>query len=133
MAFLVRSRLRPATFLLLLDCLLHVTLCRSSILVTGVDTDFNRTSRTRPIRREITEFTGSGPTWDLFILSLQRFQEASFNDSLSFFQIAGIHGYPVREWDNVEGQGSGGFCMHNSVLFPLWHRPYLALYEVSSH
>jgi hypothetical protein len=24
---------------------------------------------------------------------------------------------------------SGGFCTHGSVLFPPWHRPFLALYE----
>lgn len=46
-------------------------------------------------------------------------------------QILGIHGYPVAPWDGVVGNGPGiGYCMHNSVLFPTWHRPYLALLDV---
>lgn len=24
-----------------------------------------------------------------------------------------------------------GYCTHSSILFPTWHRPYLALFEVS--
>ena len=57
-------------------------------------------------------------------------------DSISHFQIAGIHGLPYVQWEGaggtspVQGSGSGGYCTHGSVLFPTWHRPYVALYEV---
>ncbi|KAI0821744.1 common central domain of tyrosinase-domain-containing protein [Trametes gibbosa] len=52
----------------------------------------------------------------------------------SYFQIAGIHGAPYSAWD---GAGNGpdpaqifkGYCTHGSVLFPTWHRPYVALIE----
>ena len=45
----------------------------------------------------------------------------------------GIHGYPTIEWDNAPGNPvwGWGYCTHDSVLFPTWHRPYVALYEVS--
>ena len=58
-------------------------------------------------------------------------------NSISHFQIAGIHGLPYVQWDGaggtspVQGSRSGGYCTHGSVLFPTWHRPYIVLYEVS--
>jgi hypothetical protein len=46
----------------------------------------------------------------------------------------GIHGRPYTAWDSVTGPGgytqATGYCTHNSILFPTWHRPYLALFEV---
>jgi tyrosinase len=48
--------------------------------------------------------------------------------------VLGIHGRPYLPFDGVvagpEGQGHG-YCTHVSNLFPTWHGPYLALYEVS--
>jgi hypothetical protein len=47
----------------------------------------------------------------------------------------GIHGVPFVTWNGVgpaAGASMSGYCPHSSVLFPTWHRPYLALYEVSS-
>lgn len=47
--------------------------------------------------------------------------------------MAGIHGVPFGPWNGVEsvpGASQSGYCTHNSILFPMWHRPYLALYEV---
>ena len=50
--------------------------------------------------------------------------------------MIGIHCYPIVPWDN-EKQGPEessdpfpGFCSHNRVTFPTWHRPYMLLYEV---
>lgn len=45
----------------------------------------------------------------------------------------GIHGRPYLPWDDVQGAPgapNNGYCNHISILFPTWHRPYLALYEV---
>jgi len=61
----------------------------------------------------------------------------SQSNSLSHFSISGIHGLPYVQWEGAGGtrpvQGSwGGYCTHGSVLFPTWHRPYIALYEVLS-
>lgn len=46
----------------------------------------------------------------------------------------GIHGVPFVPWNGVQavpGGSQAGYCTHASVLFPMWHRPYVALYEVS--
>jgi tyrosinase len=50
----------------------------------------------------------------------------------------GIHGLPKSPWDGVEVQTKepgdrqqSGYCTHGSILFPTWHRPYLAMIEVS--
>ncbi|KAK4181554.1 hypothetical protein QBC36DRAFT_174782 [Triangularia setosa] len=45
---------------------------------------------------------------------------------------AGIHGMPHQTWGGVRptpGNEETGYCTHSSILFPTWHRPYLALYE----
>ena len=42
----------------------------------------------------------------------------------------GIHGRPFASWDNVPGRYQAGYCTHSSILFPSWHRPYVALFEV---
>ena len=43
----------------------------------------------------------------------------------------GIHGAPFIQWDDVQGSGSTGYCTHGSNLFGPWHRPYVAVFEVS--
>lgn len=86
-----------------------------------------------PIRREIRSLQRDFPDlWTLYILGLKTFQEADENDLLSYYRIAGIHGRPYRPWNDVTGQGPqrSGYCTHASILFPTWHRPYLALFEV---
>jgi tyrosinase len=52
------------------------------------------------------------------------------------------HGYPEGAWDNAPAprkdpknpkkgdQPYGGYCNHNGLNFPTWHRPYMALFEV---
>lgn len=80
--------------------------------------------------------------WTLFILSLAKFKAEPVNKKLSFFQIAGIHSSPETPWDGADappgdpdnpGPGDnpfGGYCQHNTLLFPTWHRPYMLLFEV---
>lgn len=52
----------------------------------------------------------------------------------SAFQLGGIHGMPYVEWDGAGSKPASreweGYCTHGSVLFPVWHRPYVAVYEV---
>ena len=71
--------------------------------------------------------------WFVFYLPEGLFDDDQ-TDLQSFFGVGGIHGLPYVPWD---GSGSeppkgswGGYCTHGSVLFPTWHRPYVALYEV---
>lgn len=106
-----------------------------------------------PLRFEIRQMRADTYKWDLFILALSMFQYVKQDDPTSWYQIAGmlhclrwkpkivpvltglgIHGVPFISWNGVEaveGASQSGYCPHSSVLFPTWHRPYLALYEVS--
>lgn len=119
-----------ATTVLITFFSIHVV--DAAVQVTGATSGYDKDFESRPLRLEINEFKHSGASWDLYVQALKRFQDADYTDPLSYFQIAGIHGYPTRPWDVVAGSSEfpGGFCYHNSVLFPIWHRPYLALYEV---
>lgn len=107
-------------------------------------------SETVQPRLEIRDLQQNADQWNMYLLGLQRFQAADQNDMLSWFQIAGekyrcsstahsltalyagIHGDPGIPWNDVSGNGNGGgYCTHQSNLFLSWHRPYMALYEVS--
>lgn len=44
----------------------------------------------------------------------------------------GIHGRPYQPFDGsnpTTGDAQNGYCTHVSILFPVWHRTYLALFE----
>ncbi|KAF4637365.1 hypothetical protein G7Y89_g712 [Cudoniella acicularis] len=78
--------------------------------------------------QKLYEFT----SWSLYIQALNAMQQTPEDNMMSYFQIAGIHGRPYYAWDGYEQDPSApliGYCTHNSVLFPTWHRPYLALFE----
>jgi len=82
-------------------------------------------------RLEIRQLQQKIPQWNLYLLALNRFKGMSQEDKSSYYQVAGIHGRPFITWDGADfapGQ-NGGYCTHEIVLFPTWHRPYLALYE----
>eukprot|EP00250_Pteridium_aquilinum_P020881 c24976_g3_i1 orf=749-2773(-) len=75
---------------------------------------------------------------DVFLLAFSAVQGLEANDRWSFYQIAGIHGYPHAPFDGDEGNWDpknpewwGGYCQHGSPLFPTWHRPYMMLLEQS--
>ena len=64
-------------------------------------------------------------------------QETPQSNPLSHFGVGGIHGLPFEQWQGSGGTtavpgASGGYCTHGTVIFPTWHRPYVALYEVRS-
>lgn len=129
----------------------------SRILVEGLPVTVNGSV---PHRLDIRQMRNDPYQWDLFILALSMLQSVNQSDPLSWYQIAGmfsgcelslilssqwargsnitmigIHGLPFRTWNRVEpvtGGASSGYCTHSSVLFPMWHRPYLVLVEVRS-
>jgi len=85
-----------------------------------------------PLRLEIRQLQQNADQWNLYLLALDRLQSVNQSDQLSWYQISGIHGRPHVPWDNVQatpGDEQSGYCTHSSILFPTWHRPYLALYE----
>ncbi|KAK4934531.1 hypothetical protein LTR10_024231 [Elasticomyces elasticus] len=119
---------KPFMLLYLLLVILVDTL--TAFKVTGALGGVNTTTGARPLRYEIHKFATPGPAFDLLILSLMAFQAANQSNPLSYFQISGIHGYPQTPWDGVPGTGIyPGYCTHAAVPFPMWHRPYTALFE----
>jgi tyrosinase len=67
--------------------------------------------------------------WTLFVLGLEKFMALPVDKTYSYFQIAGIHGFPSLPWADCP---KGGFyCHHGEIDFSTWHRPYLLLFEVS--
>ncbi|KAL1977859.1 hypothetical protein VTN31DRAFT_718 [Thermomyces dupontii] len=89
-----------------------------------------------PLRQNIDEWSenkANEKQVHLFVMAWDRFMKRDPSTRDSFFQVAGIHGEPNREWDEPEEAGSDwknkGYCTHNNILFPIWHRPYLLLLE----
>ena len=104
-------------------------------------------------REEIDIFITRIDTCNLFLLALRALQDNSKQqDPWSWYGIASIHGLPYAAWNNITqasaipGQipanpndpvlmpgnnpnANTGYCSHNSVLFPSWHRPYMAMME----
>ena|SRR6266851_447746 len=124
----------------------------SHVVITGGNTP----GGSAPNRFEINNLIQNKDQYSLYIQALSKppfelylplsglidFQtDAMFTTSqskpLSHFAIGGIHGLPYHQWEGsggshpVSGSQWGGYCTHGSVLFPTWHRPYVALYEVS--
>ncbi|RAL63678.1 hypothetical protein DID88_003721 [Monilinia fructigena] len=114
--------------------------------IGGVHTGMNEQTGERPARRDILDlqtisqhgmFDFTTPSQfpkkkSLYIQALIALQQVPEDDLLSWFQIAGIHGRPYYSWGDVNWNSDApkiGYCTHDDVLFPTWHRPYLALYE----
>ncbi|CCA72436.1 related to tyrosinase precursor (monophenol monooxygenase) [Serendipita indica DSM 11827] len=94
------------------------------VLTTGV------TGGPLVARQEIRVFAQNQDLMNLYLQGLDRFQRTDQKELLSYFQIAGIHGRPYIPYDGSGSAGNfGGYCTHSSILFPPWHRPYLALFE----
>jgi tyrosinase len=84
------------------------------------------------VRLEINDFVKNDYHFSLYVMALRSFFEKDEPDFRSYFGVAGIHGRPYIPWGGAKGQSQwafGGYCVHGSVLFPTWHRPYLALFE----
>ena len=118
----------------------------AAFAITGIQAGVDARTGFRPLRYDISELQKSGEAWDLYILALQKYSQTNQSDPMSNYQVsgelaprpyhvlqftqAGIHGYPRAPWDGAVGNGSSpGYCTHSSILFPMWHRPYLLLYE----
>ncbi|KAH6869516.1 hypothetical protein B0T10DRAFT_418433 [Thelonectria olida] len=100
-----------------------------------------------PSRLDISKFFPPendflGRQWTLLVLALERFKAMKVDERLSYFQVAGIHAYPLQSWDGAPpphpdptrhvpdgADPYGGYCNHNTVAFPTWHRPYMLLFE----
>ncbi|KAI1143479.1 Di-copper centre-containing protein [Hypoxylon sp. FL0543] len=84
------------------------------------------------LRPDIRDLQKDEDKWNLYILALNWMQFTDQDSPYSWYQITGIHGAPALTWGDVgptPGNEHSGYCTHVSILFPTWHRPYLALYE----
>ena len=74
-------------------------------------------------------------TFNLFLLALRVLQNDGLSkDKNGYYELASIHGLPKGLWDGVKptkdpSNESFGYCAHSRLVFPTWHRPYLAQYE----
>ena len=74
--------------------------------------------------------------FNMFILAMESIQNRDETDDESFFQIAGIHGFPFITWQypvSAVVNPGNEYCTHGSVIFNTWHRPYLVLLEQTLH
>ena len=103
-----------------------------AVAITGPQAGVNNVTGQRPFRQDISIFKDSGPAFDLYILSLQKFQQQNQSALLSYYQVGGnvlllvfdvwlltrgqgIHGRPYIAWDGVQGAFQAGYCTHSSV------------------
>ncbi|KAL9620974.1 MAG: hypothetical protein Q9160_004492 [Pyrenula sp. 1 TL-2023] len=68
--------------------------------VTGIRAGVDNYTDARPFRTEINDFAKSGAAFDLYIQALMTFQNQS--GDTGYFEIAGIHGYPLDTWQGVK-------------------------------
>ncbi|TVY78681.1 Tyrosinase [Fusarium oxysporum f. sp. cubense] len=123
--------------------------------IQGIPSDAKLKTKTIPFapglpsRHDISEFFPSNDTlkkkqWTLMVLAMNRFKALGVEEKLSYFQVAGIHAYPLQPWDGAKpppkdpedpeklppgANPYGGYCQHNTITFPTWHRPYMLLFE----
>ncbi|KAI5363744.1 putative tyrosinase copper-binding domain, di-copper centre-containing domain superfamily, tyosinase [Septoria linicola] len=85
-------------------------------------------------RLEINDLSSNRPDmWSLYIRTMARWKDVAGSDDTGYYGISTIHGVPRISWNGVEQcdscEDADGYCTHDSVLFPAWHRAYMALYE----
>ena len=85
-------------------------------------------------RLEIRQMKDNNPNqYTLLVLAMERWMARSESDQSSYFGVSSIHGVPRVNYNNVGQCGScgnaDGYCTHDSILFPSWHRVYVALFE----
>ena len=62
-----------------------------SVAIRGVIGGIDASTGQRPSRQEFTTFASSGPAFDLYLLSLQKFQQQNQSGLLSYYQVSGEH------------------------------------------
>ncbi|PCH38806.1 Di-copper centre-containing protein [Wolfiporia cocos MD-104 SS10] len=88
-----------------------------------------------PARLEFRDLVKDKKQFSLYVQALERMMKEPYENDYSHVSIGGIHGLPYNRWGDSgpvefeDGDAFGGYCTHGSMLFPTWHRPYVALYE----
>ncbi|KAF8333605.1 uncharacterized protein EI90DRAFT_3153759 [Cantharellus anzutake] len=81
-----------------------------------------------PARLEIHDFVKNEKFFSLYVQALKRLQQLPEDQMESYYQVAGLHGFPLVHW-NQSNVGNGIYCRHATPIFATWHRPYVALFE----
>ncbi|KFA79983.1 hypothetical protein S40288_01843 [Stachybotrys chartarum IBT 40288] len=79
------------------------------------------------VRKDITKLTR--PELDVLIKAFRAIQDKDPRQPDSYYHIAGLHGQPFRGAGYGNPAWWGGYCHHGNVLFPTWHRAYVASLE----
>ncbi|KAM0295252.1 hypothetical protein HYE67_000285 [Fusarium culmorum] len=87
--------------------------------------------RVRRSLQELVSLYDSGDRTQLenLVRAFRKIQALDVGDDDSFFKIAGYHGEPFVSEDPTDPDWWGGYCQHQTVLFPTWHRAYLLRLE----
>lgn len=98
-----------------------------TVFVTGV-------GGTRQNRLEIRQMKDNFPDqYTLLVLAMEQWKTQPPNIDTGYYGVSSIHGVPRQDWNKVSQcngcDGSDGYCPHDSILFPAWHRAYVALFE----
>jgi tyrosinase len=105
-----------------------------SYAITGIKEGLGPAPGQVPLRVEVDDFFTKDEysiQLNLFYLAMVKFQTIPYGDTLSYFQVAGIHGLPHVPWDAWPAGGyHPQYCVHGTILFGTWHRPYMLLFEV---
>jgi tyrosinase len=85
------------------------------------------TPRVRRSIRELEDLYKGGDKKPLekLMLAWKGIKELPVAHPNSLFSIGGYHGEPFRDQGATDGNFWGGYCNHNNILFPTWHRAYL--------
>ncbi|KAI8822796.1 hypothetical protein BJ741DRAFT_715249 [Chytriomyces cf. hyalinus JEL632] len=112
---------------------------RQHMSAIGTDGQINAPKLIHPptvySRQEVHDFFAPEniEAYSLFLQAFDYMKTLPETDPRSFAAIASIHGSPAGMiYDNFpgpKGDENIGYCKHADPLFPLWHRPYIALIE----
>ncbi|KAF5539470.1 tyrosinase [Fusarium mexicanum] len=83
--------------------------------------------RVRRSLQELVSLYDAGDRTQLenLVRAFRKIQSLPPNDPDSFFVIAGYHGEPFVKEGPTNPDWWCGYCQHQTVLFPTWHRAYL--------
>ncbi|EPS96866.1 hypothetical protein FOMPIDRAFT_1018575 [Fomitopsis schrenkii] len=106
-------------------------------ILTGASGGQALVGSSAPNRLEFRDLVKDKKMFSLYVQALDVIFKEPFDNDFSWPAIGGIHGMPYVRWGDSGpvnppgGDTFGGYCTHGSVLFPTWHRPYVALFEQS--
>lgn len=84
-------------------------------------------------RLEISNLATRDDQWALYIKAMSKWMQAGEDDTSGYYDIASIHGVPFEDWNGATQcdtcSDTIGYGTHDMVIFPTWHRTYVAHFE----